>query len=94
MHGGMQPPKKDEPGFSPPGVRPHQGVATPWVGPLGHCLRVVSLASGLDLSRGYDQAQLCVVRAFLYFLGLRIFEYVFWYFALSSWYDTFPLVAL
>jgi hypothetical protein len=50
--------------------------------------------SGLDLSYGYDQAQFYIVRAFLYFLGLRISEYIFWYFVLSSWYGTFSLVAL
>jgi len=94
MHGGMQPPKKDGPSLPPPGERPYQGAPAPWVGPPGHRLRVVVLALGLDISRGYDQAQFCVVRAFLYFFGLRISEYVFWYFALSSWYDTFPLVAL
>jgi len=94
MHGGMQPPKKDGPGLPPLGVRAHQGAATPSVGPPGHRLRVVGLALVLDLSCGYDQAQFCVVRAFLYFLGLCISEYVFWYFALSSWYGTFPLVAL
>ena len=75
-------------------VRPHQGAAAPWVGPPSHRLRVVGLAVGLDLSRGYDQAQFCVIRAFLYFLGLRISEYVFWYFVLSLWYGTFSLVAL
>ena len=94
MHGGMQPPEKDGPDLPPLGVRLHQGAAAPWVGPPGHRLRVVGFALGLDLSRGYDQTQFCVVRAFLYFLGLRIFEYVFWYFALSSWYGTFSLVAL
>ena len=73
---------------------PAPGAAAPWVGPLGHRLRVVGLALVLDLSSGYDQAQFCVVRAFLYFLGLCISEYVFWYFALSSWYGTYPLVAL
>jgi len=94
MHGGMQPPEKDGPGLPPPGVRPHQGAPAHWVGPRGHRLCVVSLALGLDLSHGYDHAQFCVVRAFLYFLGLRISESVFWYFALSSWYGTFALVAL
>ena len=68
MHGGMQPPEKDRPGLPPPGVRPHPG----WV-PTGHRLHVVGLALGLDLSRGYDHAQFCIIRAFLYFLGLRIF---------------------
>jgi len=94
MHGGMQPPEKDGPSLTPPGVCPHQGVAAPWVGPPGHRLRVVDLALGLDLSRGYDLAQFCVVQAFFYFLGLRISEYIFWYFVLSSWYGTFSLVAL
>ena len=63
--------------FAAPGVRPHHGAATPWVGPPGHRLRVLSLALGLDLSRGYNQAQFCVIRAFLYFLGLHIPEYAF-----------------
>ena len=66
MHGVMQPLEKDGPGLPPVGVRPHQGAATPWVGPPGHCLRVVGLALGLDLSPGYDQAQFCVVWAFLF----------------------------
>ena len=73
MHGGMQPPEKDGPDLPPPGVLPHQGAAATWVGPPSHRLRVVGLALGLDLSRGYDQTQFCVVRAFLYFLGLRSF---------------------
>jgi len=94
MHGSMQPPEKDGPDLPPLGVCPHQGAAAPLVGPPSHRLRVVGLAMGLDLSDGYDQAQFGVVRAFLYFLSLRISEYVFWYFALSSWYGTFPLVAL
>ena len=60
----------------------------------GYRLRMVGLALGLDLSRGYGQAQFYIVQAFLYFLSLRISEYIFWYFALSSWYGTFSLVAL
>ena len=56
MHSGMQPLEKDGPGLPSPGVRPHQGADTPRVGPPGHHLRVVGLALGLDLSRGYDQA--------------------------------------
>jgi len=83
MQGDMQPPEKDGPDLPPPGVRLHQGAAAPWVGPPSHRLRVVGLALGLDLSRGYDHAQFCVVQTFLYFHGLRISEYVFWYFALS-----------
>jgi len=94
MHDDMQPPEKDGHSLLPRGVRPHHGAAAPWVGPPSHRLRVVGLALGLDLSCGYDQAQFYVVRAFLYFLGLRISEYIFWYFVLSSWYGTFSLVAL
>jgi hypothetical protein len=35
------------------------GSAAPWVSPPGHRLHVFDLALDLDLSRGYDWAQMC-----------------------------------
>ena len=45
-------------------VRPHLGAGAPWLGRLGHRLRVVGLSLGPDSSSGYDQIQFGVLVGF------------------------------
>jgi len=68
MHAAMQPPEKGETELPPRGVRPHQGVAAPLVGPPGHRLHVLGLSLGPDPSRGYGWIQFGVFVGFSIYL--------------------------
>ena len=68
MHAAMQPLEKSGTELPPRGVRPHQGAATPLVGPPDHHLRVVGLSLGPDPSRGYGWIQFGVLVVFSIYL--------------------------
>jgi hypothetical protein len=68
MHAAMQPPEKGGTELPPRGVRPHQGVAAPLVGPHGHRLRVVGSSLRPDPSRGYRWIQFGILVGFSIYL--------------------------
>jgi len=68
MHATMQPPKKGGAELPPRGVHPHEGAATPLVGPPGHQLHMVGSSLGPDPSRGYGWIQFSVLEGFSIYL--------------------------
>ena len=73
MHAAMQPPEKGGTELPPWGVRPHQGAATPLVGPLATAFALSVHLWALILPVVTDGSSLVFWWAFPFIFDLRLF---------------------